>query len=188
MNAAAAPAGHRAARRARRRRRSGAPLGDRRRHHHRASRGDDGVHRRAMGRDAAVARRDDRPAHAARLRGVRREQPRHDHRGGRPRGRAPRRTAVFVRAAVHRGSRRNARHVPRDQHGRRPRLRRRHHQCEHDARAGVRRDVHDHVPAGGRALDAVPRILRHRARGDVGARARHSGRRVRSRAPPAAKG
>ena len=84
---------------------------------------------------------------------------------------AARRAAVLVRAAVHRScrprcrSRSAARATDVD-----PRLRRRHDERERDADPRLRRDVHDDVQEDGRAPDAVPRVLRHRARGDVGAR------------------
>ena len=138
----------RRARLACRRRRSRAPLGDRRRRHHRAAGGDDGVHRAALGGDAAVARRDHRPAHAARLGRVRREQPR--HRRSAPTARSSVRLiaqqysfepqCIVVPADMPVTFRGTSTDVD-------PRLRRRHDQRQRDAGAGLRRHVHDHVPA-----------------------------------------
>ena len=135
----------RAARLAWGRRRRRTPLGARRRHHHRAAGGDDDFHRAAMGGDAALARRDDRPAHPSRHGRVRRKQSRNERCSRRQGDRAPRRPAIFVRAAMHRRSRGNARHVPRHEHGRRARLHRRHDQRERHAGAGLRGHVHHDV-------------------------------------------
>ena len=82
----------------------------RRRRHHRAAGRDDGLHRPALGGDAAVARRDDRPAHAAHRRASssRATSARRWARTARSSVRLDR-AAVFVRAAVHRRAGRRCR-------------------------------------------------------------------------------
>ncbi len=153
-----------------------------------AARADDGRHRPALGRDAAVARGDHRREDAARLGRVRREQPRHDARRRRQGHGAADRAAVFVRAAVHRRAGRHAGDVPR--HGT---------DAIHGFVVGTTNANTMLIPGfvatftttfqkAGRAADAVPRILRHRPRGDVGARAGAAAARSSSRRRAAEKG
>ena len=113
VSAAAAPRGV-AARLARRRRRRRTPLGARRRASSSlllvAMMVFTGLQWAAMPPSRVETIDPRTPSH---LRRVRRKQSRNERRARRQGDRAPRRPAVFVRAAMHRRSRRNARHVPR---------------------------------------------------------------------------
>ena len=58
--------------------------------------------------------------------------------------------------------------LPRHQHRRHPRLRRRPDQRQHHADSRLRLDLHHDLPQDRRAADALSRILRHRPRSHVG--------------------
>ena len=136
------------------RRRRRAALGDRRRRHHRAAGRDDGVHRAALGRDAAVARRD------------RSTRARCTSRASSSRAISARRVGAdgkVIGAPRSRSSIRSSRsasscppEMPVTFRGTStdvdPRLRRRHDQRQHDAGPGLRRHVHDDVPKTGEHL------------------------------------
>ena len=130
------------------RRRRRAALGDRRRRHHRRARRDDDLHRRCTGRRCRrrAWRRSTRARCTSAGEFVESNLGTDVGADGKVTVRLVAQQYSFepqciVVPAEHAG------HVPRHQHRRDPRLRRRHDQRQHDADPRLRRDVHDHVPA-----------------------------------------
>ena len=100
-------------------------------------------------------------------------QSRQRGRTGRLGDRALHRAAVLVHAAMSAGARRHADHDPHHQRRCRARPARHRHQHQHDGRARLRRHAQYAFRRARRSHDAVPRVLRLRPSGHVGARQGH---------------